>query len=189
LRQIIENLLLLARLETGQALDVEPVILRREILRIVKEHEQKVPMRRYELLADQIALAEANPQCIEQIMNNLLENAEKYSPTDSPITVRIAPEGKTVSVSVEDRGVGVDPEEVADLFTPFFRSEKTSGSKGIGIGLSVCRRLVEAQGGRIRAEPRVGGGSTFTFTLQAVHEPAEGDQSTGDAPEETLAPA
>ena len=74
--------------------------------------------------------------------------------------------GDEVSVSVLDRGPGIAPEEAEEIFAPFYRSPRTALMvKGIGIGLTVCKRLIEAQGGRMFAEQRNGGGSEIGFTL------------------------
>jgi two-component system sensor histidine kinase KdpD len=190
LRQIIENLLVLARRESGRALEVEPLILRRTIGEIMEDRRRRFPRREYDLVAPrELALAEGNVPCIQQIMTNLLSNAEKYSPEEAPISVRIIPTNGEVQVSVEDAGPGVDPNELDMLFTPFFRSQRTAGSKGIGIGLSVCERLAEAQGGRIWAEPRRGGGSVFSFTMRRVMEAVDPDDEADTERDKTLAPA
>ena len=71
-------------------------------------------------------------------------------------------------VSVEDNGIGVPPDEQERLFVPFHRGEAAAGRGGNGLGLSICRRIVEYHGGRIWFEPTPGGGATFRFTLAAV---------------------
>ena len=127
LRQIIENLLVLARRESGQPLEVEPVVLRRTINEVIEDRQRRFPHRRYNLYAPtELALADGNVQCIQQIMTNLLSNAEKYSDEGSPISVRITPAEHEVRVSVEDQGLGVDPNELDLLFTPFYRSERSA---------------------------------------------------------------
>jgi signal transduction histidine kinase len=189
LRQIIENLLVLARLETGRALEVEPLLLRRTIEKIMETHRRRFPGRRYEIsLPDVLVLIDGNAQCIQQIMTNLLSNAEKYSPQDSTITVRIWSRGDRVVVAVEDEGIGLDSEEIDALFSPFYRSPRTAGSAGLGIGLSVCQRLVEAQGGRIWATPREGGGSVFAFTVPLAAEPPATEEEAAPASGSELTP-
>jgi PAS domain S-box-containing protein len=102
-----------------------------------------------------------------QVLYNLLDNAIKYSPDGGEITVRVARDGGTARVSVTDQGVGVAPEEAPHLFEQFFRGTPTveRSIKGFGIGLSVCKELVEAHGGTIWVDSTPGAGSTFTFTL------------------------
>jgi len=109
----------------------------------------------------------ADPLRLERILYNLLENAVKYSPEGGEIkvTVRLAEEELVIGVS--DRGVGISPADRARLFAPFQRLEESrpGGTRGVGLGLLVCQRLVEAHGGRIWVESRPGRGSTFFFTL------------------------
>jgi two-component system sensor histidine kinase KdpD len=100
------------------------------------------------------------------VVQNLVGNAVKYSGGALRVEITAVRDGPWVRVAVEDRGTGITSEEASQVFTPFFRSERTSSSAGgIGLGLAVCKRLVEVQHGRIWAEPRPGGGTTVAFTL------------------------
>jgi two-component system sensor histidine kinase KdpD len=101
---------------------------------------------------------------IEQVLINLLENAVKYSPPKSPLQIAARADGATVVVSVADRGPGI-PGDLSDkIFEKFFRiPERRVG--GAGLGLAICRGIIEAHGGRIWVEAREGGGSAFAFTL------------------------
>ena len=102
---------------------------------------------------------------VEQVIRHLLENALKYS--DGEVTVEVADRGEEVEVAVVDAGPGVFSGDVPRLFERFFQlnGEATRSHGGTGIGLYVCRRLVEAHGGRIWCESRLGVGSRFAFTL------------------------
>jgi two-component system sensor histidine kinase KdpD len=115
---------------------------------------------------------------IDQVMTNLIENALHYTPADSPIEISMQLHHDSMVVSVADRGPGVAQAEREHIFDKFYRvlaerqiSEYTQGS---GLGLAVCRGLVEAHGGRIWVEAREGGGSIFSFTLP--WEPFEGKE-------------
>jgi PAS domain S-box-containing protein len=167
LHSIIENLLVLARLERGQQIEMEPLLIERFVERIVREHMRTIPARKITITSDAAnapALAEAGYS--EQVLRNLLSNAEKYSPRDQPIDVAITASNSTIKISVRDRGEGLDAEEAERIFEPFYRSPRVvDRAQGVGIGLSVCRRLVEAQSGRIAAGPAAGGGTEFWFTL------------------------
>jgi signal transduction histidine kinase len=104
---------------------------------------------------------------LERILDNLLQNAVKYSPPGSQIRVFAKEEKEHVVIGISDQGNGIAPRDQARLFRPFQRLESSglSGAKGIGLGLLVCRRLVEAHGGQIWVESEPGQGSTFFFTL------------------------
>ena len=113
----------------------------------------------------------ADPLRLERILYNLLENAVKYSPQGEEIRVSVKPEKEHLIISVSDRGIGMSSADQAKLFGPFQRLEESrlEGVKGLGLGLLVCRRLVEAHGGRIWVESELGRGSTFFFTLPLAH--------------------
>src|SRR5262249_30599485 len=97
---------------------------------------------------------------------NLLENASKYSPPGTPITIRARRERNRLRISVLDRGPGVAAEERERIFEPFYRPSTTAPDVGgTGLGLSIARGLAVAQGGSVELEPRVGGGSVFTLAL------------------------
>jgi len=172
LHRIVENMLTLARIETGRELATEPVLAPRVAHRLAEAHMLRFPRRRVviDAAADLPAML-AEPTYLEQVIRNLLSNAEKYSPPDAPIDVRLEQREGYVCVAVLDRGAGIDPEEAGDLFSAFYRSRRTSGqASGVGMGLAVCKRLVEAQSGRVWAQPRQGGGSEIGFALPVVKE-------------------
>jgi PAS domain S-box-containing protein len=170
LHRIVDNLLVLARLERGQQLDVEPVLVRRVAQRIVADHKRRFPGRRVDLHASSVAPALAVPEYIDQVLRNLLSNAEKYSPPDTSIDITFEIEGETFAVRVLDRGQGIPESELENVFTPFYRSPRTSAAPGAGIGLAVCKRLIEAQSGTIWARPREGGGTEFGFALPVARD-------------------
>ncbi len=116
----------------------------------------------------------ADRRRVEQVLTNLLTNAARHSPEASTIRVSAAVEGVHVAISVADDGVGVPSERLPYLFRRFFRAEG-DGQDGVGagLGLAVCKGIVEAHGGRIRAESDgPGRGATFTFTLPAADDVA-----------------
>ena len=104
-------------------------------------------------------------------MLNLLSNALKYSPPDASVTVRVRPLQGAVEVAVVDRGEGITAEQAAHVFDRFCRA-KVGGTRkrpeGLGLGLFICRQIVEAHGGTIEAESELGLGSTFRFTLPTL---------------------
>jgi len=104
---------------------------------------------------------------MEQVLNNLIGNAVKFSPAGSRIVVRVCREGEFVRVSVIDSGPGIPAGELAALFKPFYRGSAPlpPGERSTGLGLPIARRIVEAHGGKIGVESREGHGSTFWFTI------------------------
>jgi CheY-like chemotaxis protein len=107
---------------------------------------------------------------IKQILNNLIDNAIKYSPDGGTICVSTLANSDEVQVSVSDRGIGISPEGVEKIFDRFQQLESgfTRRAGGLGIGLCLARDLIELQGGRIWVESEQGEGSTFTFTLPKI---------------------
>ena len=124
----------------------------------------------------------ADRQRVEQVLNNLLANAARQAPESSPIRVAAERDGVHVAVSVADDGRGIAPERLAQLFRKYSGgADGGRGAGGAGLGLAICKGLVEAHGGRIRAESGgVGLGARFTFTLPVAGEAGAG--APGPAP-------
>jgi signal transduction histidine kinase len=108
-----------------------------------------------------------DPDRINQVLNNLITNACKYSFPNTVITLRARVTGDQVAIAVQDQGQGIPASELPKMFTEFGKTSvrPTGGEKSIGLGLAIVKRMVEAHGGRIWVESQVGVGSTFTFTL------------------------
>lgn len=102
---------------------------------------------------------------IERVLQNLIGNALKYSRPDSPVEVRMRPVDGYVEVSVVDHGVGIDPNDQPHVFERFYRTQRTGGAPGIGLGLYIARLLVEAHGGEIGVDSELGVQTQFRFTL------------------------
>ena len=117
----------------------------------------------------------ADKRRIIQVLNNLLSNASTHSPESSPIRVAAARDGVHVAISVADEGSGVPPKLLPHLFRKHARVDGNRGIGGGGLGLAICKGLVEAHGGRIRADSGgVGLGTRFTFTIPVVQETSPG---------------
>jgi len=166
--RMIEDLLNLARLELGEQLTTEPVLVQHVIRRFARSFGESRPKQ--EIVVDvpddlEPALAEAT--YVEQVLRNLMSNVEKYAPPESPVELRAARNGGTeILISVLDRGPGIPEEERDAVFERFYRSRQTPKRvRGMGMGLTVCKRLVEAQRGRIWLAPRDQGGLEVSFTL------------------------
>jgi PAS domain S-box-containing protein len=167
LHRIIDNLLVLARLEQGHEIDSEPLLVRRIASHIIDEHRQHHAHRDVRLAVTETPMpVMGQPLYIEQVIRNLLSNAEKYSPASEPIQLTITTDGTRLLFSVLDRGRGFSEDEAQKIFTPFYRAPSAvSRAAGVGIGLAVCKRLIDAQGGEMWARPREGGGADIGFAL------------------------
>lgn len=170
LNRLVANLLDLSRIEAGALrLDLEEYLL--EDL-IGEATAQVRPLfadgqLRVELPDDPSAphWLRVDPILIEQVLVNLLENAAKYAPAPAPVTVRACVGGNEAVLEVEDQGPGIAAAEQEKVFGRFYRVTQDGRTAGTGVGLAVCKGIVEAHGGRIWVSPAPGGGSIFAFSL------------------------
>jgi two-component system sensor histidine kinase KdpD len=168
LNALVANLLAMTRLESGT---VEVQKMEEPIEEVVSSALGRLAGRLHgrEVLTDvasDVPLAPMDPILIEQVLTNLLENALKYSPPASPIEIRIRREGSTVKVALLDLGPGVSDDEQDKVFEKFYRGARVArGDGGVGLGLTICRAIVHAHGGRIWIQNRRGGGAIVQFTL------------------------
>ncbi|MDD5038338.1 MAG: HAMP domain-containing sensor histidine kinase, partial [Dehalococcoidales bacterium] len=167
LSAILENMLELSRYQAGRLqLHWESVNISDIAKKVIERLQAESEGRRF--LIDfpcDLPPVEADPMRVERILHNLLGNAVKYSPERSEIRVFARVKDSMVVTGVADKGIGISPEDQDKLFRPFERLIKLSSTQGLGLGLVVCKRLVEAQGGQIWVESEPGKGSTFYFML------------------------
>jgi two-component system sensor histidine kinase KdpD len=158
---------LLARAGSQAPVPMERVLIDETLAELVAEHNDRFKARPFVVSVKPAGLmVDAQPDYMKQVIQNLVGNAEKYSPADQQIDLRARRAGDSVTISVLDRGPGIAPAESEIVFQPFYRSRRTSTHVGgAGIGLAVCKLLVQAQSGSIWTRPRRGGGSVFEFTL------------------------
>lgn len=109
---------------------------------------------------------------LRQVMNNLIDNAVKYTPENGRVTVAAALSADRVTISVQDTGTGIAPEHIARIFERFYRvdRERSREAGGTGLGLAIVKHIIEAHGSSVEVRSEPGKGSTFTFTLRASHE-------------------
>jgi K+-sensing histidine kinase KdpD len=180
LYRLVEDLLVLSRSE-HESLERrdDPVALGHLVHRVTGSEQARWPSARFEFRVDSAVTARGDETYVEQVLRNLLSNAAKYSPAGTSIEVLVDETAEGVRVRVLDSGAGVRPDEVDRLFQLYYRSPETAAEAGgAGIGLFVCRALVEAMGGRIWAAPRPEGGSEFGFVLERYAEEEEPDGET-----------
>jgi signal transduction histidine kinase len=168
---VVEDLLDLARLEAGRAAlnysALDLVHLIEEVSQLLRP-QLEAKGQRLTLDIDQtLPVVSGDAARVTQILTNLLANAQKYTPPGGRISVRVRGDERRVQVEVEDTGIGLSPEEQAQLFTPFFRAQHhtVQAAGGTGLGLAITRALVEQHGGTITVRSAPGQGSTFRFTL------------------------
>jgi two-component system sensor histidine kinase KdpD len=175
LHSIIENLLHLTRLGSGTRPELEPQVVDRVVEHAVASFAARNPDRTIEITGDRPrAIVDGDETYITLLLENLLNNAAKYSPPDASIEVEISEVDDEVVVEVLDRGLGLEDVDTTRLFEPFFRAERArTAANGIGIGLALCQRIVDALDGRVWARSRDGGGAAVGFALPIAMEPAD----------------
>lgn len=172
LQAIVEALLFLARAGADTPpLATQPIELARWLpqhLATWSEHP-RVHDLRLEPVDDGLTVA-ASPVLLGETLNILLENACGYSQAGTPVTLRVARHEDGICLEVEDQGSGISPDELSQLFTPFYRSPQAreQGLPGTGLGLSIAARMVQSLGGRIDVSSRLHEGSCFRITLPSA---------------------
>jgi signal transduction histidine kinase len=175
LRRLAEDLLVLSRAEGGGlVLSDEPLVVGHVVRRALAAERNRWPRHVFAAeISDDLPLVAGEDLSLEQVLRNLLGNAAKYGPEGEPIQVVVAPHKGGVQVRVLDRGPGLPEGTGERLFELFYRApEAVRMQSGAGIGLFVCRQLVEAMHGRIWARQRPEGGAEFVFWLPALDEGA-----------------
>ena len=172
LYRLVEDLLVLSRSERGTIERADdPVVVQRVAERVVRSEQERWPGIKFEVETSSAFTAHGDETYVEQILRNLLSNAAKYSGAGTTVRTIVDETAEGVRVRVLDEGAGLSPTETARLFELYYRSPRTAGTiGGAGIGLFVCRALVEAMGGRIWATPRPEGGAEFGFVLARLTE-------------------
>jgi len=169
LSHLIENLLELSRAQARQlALYSELIDIKSLVRETLRKIKRQAPSHRFVTsIPDKLPSISGDPLRIERILYNLLDNAAKYSPSGSRIKVSVNAEPERLVIGVSDHGEGLSSSEQARIFGSFQRLENSrpDQTRGAGLGLMVCRRLVEAHGGEIWVESKKGRGSTFFFSL------------------------
>ena len=164
---VVENLLLLTKLESGIHPDPEPQVLAHVTKTVLDSFRRRHPERTIELTGEpRHLIVEADRPYLDLILENLLGNAVKYSSPEAPIEVAINATDAEAQVLVLDRGIGLEGADTEQLFNAFYRADAArSRTSGLGVGLAACKRVVESLGGRVWGKPRDGGGSEFGFAL------------------------
>jgi K+-sensing histidine kinase KdpD len=171
LTRLIEDLLVLSRAERGRVqVDPEPINLGRLVRRITDAESERHPNRRYAFRAPpNLQLVSGETTYVEQVVRNFLSNAAKYSPASTTIEIELEDAGGEAIVRVLDRGIGIEEGTSDRAFDLFYRTRDASRvAPGAGIGLFVCRHLIETMGGRVWIAPREDGGTVVAFSLPTL---------------------
>jgi two-component system sensor histidine kinase KdpD len=177
MNDLVNNLLDMARLQSGEVhLNRQWQPLEEVIGTALRARQAALTGHRVRtLLPAHLPLVEIDSVLIERVLCNLLENTAKYTPAGSDISIRAAATGAVMEVAIADNGPGIPPEKVETIFDKFTRGERESAIPGVGLGLAICRAIIEAHGGKIWAENPAGGGARFIFTLPLGTPPPEPD--------------
>lgn len=172
LQSVVSSMLLLATPGSGPSAEVEPLLLQRLLPVLLRRRGFRRDSPCCELrVSDALPPVLGHQGFIVQVLDNLLDNATKYGADGRLIQIEARDGPGTVCVSVTNDGSYVSPEEADRIFEPFFRSAAgRRQANGLGLGLAVCERLIEAQGGTIVARSRPGGGLTMRFELPIAKE-------------------
>jgi two-component system sensor histidine kinase KdpD len=185
---LVSNLLDMARIQSGEVkLNLQWQPFEEVVGSALRATQGPLTNHRVEVDLDPLLpLIEFDAVLVERVLCNLLENAAKYTPAGSIVQIRAVPSGDALMVSVSDNGPGLPPGQEEQIFEKFTRGERESATAGVGLGLAICRAIIEAHRGRIWAENRPEGGARFCFTLplgtppelpQGLQEPAQSQAS------------
>jgi PAS domain S-box-containing protein len=169
LGQVVNKLLLASRISTGTS------VLRKELIepsaiadKVVRRLQKIANKHTFEVNFDStFPPVPADPELIENVLANLVENAIKYSPGGGKISISGSYDAKKTRITISDEGIGIPPEEIEHIFERFHRVDKgpARAVRGLGLGLYLCKTIIEAHGGTIEVSSQMGKGSQFTFSL------------------------
>jgi len=170
MNRLVGNLLEMTRLEAGaHRLRLAPTDVQELIGTVVGQLSDSLRGREVTIdVAPDLPAVPMDFVLVTQVLTNILDNAIKYSPPNSPIEIRAWMVGSELQVAVSDRGPGIPASEAGRVFDKFYRIRRPGGAGGVGLGLAISAGIVELHRGRIWVEPREGGGTTVTFALPAV---------------------
>ncbi len=168
LQKIVEELLDVSKVKTGKlVLNREPFNLKDMMLEVMEMYQSPTKPSRLQLLSYINPEVVADRFRIYQVVSNLISNALKYSPKDQPVLITLNQDKDRLSVSVQDFGIGIEADQYELIFGRLYQvaSHKRQGIQGFGMGLYICKEIIERHQGNIWVKSEKGKGSTFTFTL------------------------
>lgn len=171
LNNLIGELLQLSKIESQEiAMNLQSINLRDLIDKIISEFKKKIEQKDHKIkinISPQLSLIKADPEQIEVVFRNLLDNAVKYTPDGGEIYISALEKSKNIYIEIADNGIGISAEHLPRIFERFYRANKDRSRKlgGTGLGLAIVKHIVQAHQGTIGVESKPGKGSKFFFTL------------------------
>lgn len=196
LDRLVEDVLAAARLDLGASvpgglpLRKDPIVLTDFVAAVAARFLLLYPSERLDLQVEPgLPALEGDGAMLRRVVDNLIDNARKYSETNSPITLSVRRDGASVCLAVVDHGMGIEPADLPHIFTPFFRADRSRTRKtgGVGMGLTLVRRIVVAHGGSIEVKSEVGVGTQAYVRLPGLIQ-ADPSHGATSAPPRTLPP-
>ncbi|HAB59596.1 MAG TPA: histidine kinase [Lachnospiraceae bacterium] len=166
---LVENLLSVTRIENGtMQLDLEPELVEDLIVEAMKHIDRKSKQHRVSVDVEEVLVARVDAKRIIQVIINLVDNAIKYTPAGSHIEVVSCKEGEYIAIEVRDDGPGIDDEQKTKIFTMFHtvNDSVSDGRRGMGLGLALCKSIVDAHGGKLEVLDNKPKGAIFRLTLK-----------------------
>jgi two-component system sensor histidine kinase KdpD len=168
LNRLLENILQMSKLDAGAASPNKQWHVLEEVVGSALRRSQK-DLARHELkvrIPPDLPLVFVDGLLLEQVFVNLFENAGRYTPPGSEVTIRADVDGSSLRIAVSDQGPGLPPSSEERVFEKFFRANPSAdGGRGSGLGLAICRAIIKSHGGSITASNRPGGGADFVIRL------------------------
>jgi two-component system OmpR family sensor kinase len=164
---LVDDMLVLARLDQGRPLEQEPVDLQAIATDAVADARVVAPQREIKLSSSGTVVVNGDDTRLRQVLANLVRNAIVHTPPQSPIDVSLSTEDSVARLSVADHGPGLNAEEIDRIFEPFYRADpsRSRDGGGAGLGLSIVSAVVTAHGGHVKVHETEGGGATFEVEL------------------------
>ena len=171
LNNLIEDLLQLSKIESQEiAMNLQSIDLRDLIDKTISEFKEKIEQKDHKIKINtslQLPLVKADPEQIEVVFRNLLDNAIKYTPNRGEISISTLEKAENIYIEIANNGIGISAEHLPRLFERFYRADKDRSRKlgGTGLGLAIVKHIVQAHGGTVGVDSELGKGSKFFFTL------------------------
>jgi len=162
---MINNILQIARLDEGDVQPVrEPITLKNMVETLINERYHGEDVFRLEM-PDNLTSLSADNNMIREVFLNLMDNAARVSPKNDLVRIVARKTDHMIEISIHNNGPGIPEEEIEKIFERYYKIHSEPQQGGLGLGLAICRKIIEAHGGKIWAENRPEGGTVFCFTL------------------------